>query len=32
LHAVLVLAAGVGLLGVKFAFGRVLAPDDEARP
>lgn len=32
LHAVLVLAAGVGLLAVKFAFGRVLAPEDEARP
>ena len=32
LHAVLVLAAGVGLLAVKFVFGRVLAPDDEPAP
>ena len=32
LHAVLVLAAGVGLLGVKFLFGRVLAPDELAAP
>ena len=29
LHAVLVVAAGVGLLAVKLVFGRVLAPDEE---
>jgi proton-dependent oligopeptide transporter, POT family len=29
LHAVLVAAAGVGLLVVKLVFGRLLAPDDE---
>ena len=31
LHAVLVAAAGVGLLVVKLAFGRLLAPEDEAK-
>ena len=29
LHAVLVVAAGVGLMAVKLVFGRLLAPDDE---
>jgi POT family proton-dependent oligopeptide transporter len=29
LHAALVAGAGVGLLGVKLVFGRLLAPDDE---
>lgn len=32
LHAVLVLAAAVGLLAVKFLFGRVLAPDEAPAP
>jgi POT family proton-dependent oligopeptide transporter len=31
LHAVLVAAAGVGLLAVKLVFGKVLAPDAASR-
>lgn len=32
LHALLVVAAGVGLLAVKLVFGRLLAPQDEPAP
>lgn len=32
LHAVLVVAAGIGLLAVKLVFGRLLAPDDHSAP
>ncbi|RZJ10433.1 MAG: MFS transporter [Rubrivivax sp.] len=32
LHAGLVAAAGIGLLGVKLVFGRLLAPDEDGAP